>query len=270
MARWSLDGRRALITGASAGIGRRLAEELARRGGKLMLAARGAEALEEAVASCRALGAEAYGLPTDVADPDACEALVAEAVRKLGGLDLLVNNAGISMWSRFRDVTDLGLFDRIMRINYLGAVYCTHHALPHLEASRGLLVAVSSLTGKTGVPTRSGYAASKHAMQGFFDTLRIELKDAGVDVLVVSPGMVATDIRGRALGGAGTSLGESPRDESKGTMSVERCVELMLRAMERRQRELVMTGRGRLGLWLKLIAPGLVDRLAERAVREKG
>ncbi|HEY9657181.1 MAG TPA: SDR family oxidoreductase, partial [Allocoleopsis sp.] len=155
--------------------------------------------------------------------------------------------------------------EQVMRVNYLGAVYCTHYALPSLKASRGLLVAISSLCGKTGVPTRSGYVASKHAMQGFFDTLRIELLPTGVDVLVVSPGFVATDIRQRAMGGDGAPLGKSPRDESKGTMTVEDCVRLIIRAMERRQREEVMTVKGKLIPWAKLIVPGLVDRLAARA-----
>jgi short-subunit dehydrogenase len=148
-------------------------------------------------------------------------------------------------------------------------VYCTYYALPYLKKSRGLIVAVSSLTGKTGVPTRSGYAASKHAMQGFFDTLRIELMDTGVDVLVVSPGFVATDIRARAFGSDGLPKGESPREEARGTMTVDECVRQIVRSMEKRQRELVMTTQGKLGLWLKLIAPGLVDRIAARAVQEK-
>jgi len=267
--RWEPRGKRVIITGASTGIGRGLALALAARGASLALAARGADALEAVAAECRALGARVLAVPTDVADPEACRALVARTVAELGGVDALVNNAGVSMWARFEDITDLGLFERLMRVNYLGAVYCTHHALPHLKASGGLLVAVSSLTGKTGVPTRSGYSASKHAMQGFFDTLRVELRGSGVDVLVVSPGFVATEVRAKAATATGGQHGASPRDESRGTMSVETCVALMLRAMTRRDRELVMTLKGRLGLCLKLIAPGLVDRIAANAMRER-
>ena len=161
-----------VITGASAGIGRELAVELARRGALLTLAARGAEGLAEAARVCEAEGARAVTVTADVGERADCERIVSAAVEAHGGVDVLVNNAGISMWGRFDEIEDLSIFERIMRINYLGAVYCTHYALPHLKTRRGLIVAVSSLTGKTGVPTRSAYAASKHAMQGFFDSSR--------------------------------------------------------------------------------------------------
>ena len=263
-----LRGQSVLLTGASSGIGRELALVLARQGARLALAARSRDALEEVATACRALGAEALVLPTDVTDSQACGRAVEATVAALGGLDVLVNNAGLSMWARFEEITDLSLFERIMRVNYLGAVYCTHHALPHLKQRRGLLVAISSLTGKTGVPTRSAYAASKHAMQGFFDTLRIELRGR-VDVLVVSPGFVATGVRERALGADGQPLRQSPRDEGRGTMSATECADRIAAAMERRDRELTMTAQGRVGLWLKLLAPGLVDRMAAHAVRTR-
>jgi NAD(P)-dependent dehydrogenase (short-subunit alcohol dehydrogenase family) len=266
----SFAGKSIIVTGASAGIGRRLAERLSEEGARVALAARSADALEEVAAECRRLGGEALAVPTDVTDPDACGALVQKTVDAFGGVDVLVNNAGISMWARFDQITDLGLFERIMRINYLGSVYCTHHALPHLKRSKGLLVAVSSLTGKTGVPTRTAYAASKHAMQGFFDSLRVELRHTGVDVLVVSPGFVATDIRQRALGPDGEPLGESPHDEAHGNMSLDECVDITLNAMRKRRRDVVMTAKGKVGAWMKLVAPGLVDGLAAKATRDPG
>jgi short-subunit dehydrogenase len=262
-------GKTVIITGASVGIGAELAVALAKRGAQLVLASRSVPALEEVRARCVAAGGKAVVAETDVAEPDACRRMVETAVATYGGIDVLCNNAGLGMWARFEDVTDLSLFERVMRVNYLGAVYATHHALPHLKATRGLIVALSSLTGKTGVPTRTGYAASKHAMQGFFDSLRIELSESGVDVLVVSPGFVATDIRARALGADGLPLRASPREEGKNTMSVERCVAGIVRAMERRDRELVMPARARWGMWVKLIAPKVVDRIAALAVREK-
>jgi len=205
-----------VLTGASAGIGEALALAMAREGARLALGARSEAALRDLAVRCEAAGGEALAVPTDVTDPAQCGALVEAAVTRWGGVDMLINNAGVSMVTTFRDVTDLGVFERLMQVNYLGAVYCTHHALRHLEASRGLVVAVSSLTGKTGVPFRTGYSASKHAMQGFFDSLRIELADTGVDVCVISPGFVATDIRARALGGDGKPVGVSPREESSG------------------------------------------------------
>ena len=258
-----------IITGASSGIGRELAVALAGRGAKLTLAARDERALAEAVAACEAAGGRAVAVSADVSDEAACRRIVERAVEAFGGVDALVNNAGISMWGRFDELEDLSMVERIMRVNYLGAVFCTHSALPHLKAAKGLVVAVSSLTGKFGVPTRTAYAASKHAMQGFFDSLRVELMGTGVDVLVVSPGFVATPIRSRALGPDGAPTGESPRDESHDTMTVEECVRLIVRAMERRDRELVMTARGRFGLWMRLVAPGFVDRLALKALRER-
>lgn len=268
--RMDFRGRTVIVTGASMGIGEGLALALAARGANLVLASRDADALGNVAARCEALGSKALVVQTDVTDPEACRRMIDRTVEKFGAIDCLVNNAGISMWARFDETTDLTVFERLMRVNYLGSVYATHHALPHLKKSRGLLVAISSLTGKTGVPTRSGYGATKHAMQGFFDAIRVELRDEGVDVLVVSPGFVRTDIRVRSLGPDGKPRVESPREEDDGeTMSLEECVRQTVRAMERRDRELVMTRLARVGQWLKLIAPGLVDRIAERKVREK-
>jgi short-subunit dehydrogenase len=257
-----------VITGASTGIGKLLALELSKLGAKLVLASRDEHALALVAAECGGV-ARALVVPTDVGDPAQCERLVNRAVEAFGGIDVLVNNAGISMWARFEEITDLTVFERLMRVNYLGAVYCTHFALPWIKQRRGLLVAVSSLTGKTGVPTRSAYGATKHAMQGFFDALRVELRGTGVDVLVVSPGFVATDIRARALGPSGAPRGASPRDEKRGTMSVEECVAIIVDAMAKRRREVVMTLKAKLGMVLKLVAPNVVDAIAARAVREK-
>jgi short-subunit dehydrogenase len=259
-----------VITGASSGIGEALALAYASRGDNVVIAARSSERIRQIAAQCEQAGGRALAVPTDVTEPEQCGALVEEAVTRFGAVDVLVNNAGISMWARFEEVTDLTLFERIIRVNYLGSVYATHAALPHLKRSRGLIVAISSLTGKTGVPTRTGYAASKHAMQGFFDSLRIELLETGVDVLVASPGFVRTGIRDRVLGPDGKPLGASPRDEDGGaTMSLDECTRILVRAIDRRDREVVMTARAKVGMWLKLLAPGAVDRIARRAVRER-
>jgi short-subunit dehydrogenase len=265
----SMQGKTVIITGASAGIGEELAVVLASRGANLVLAARGEEALARVKQRCEQAGGRAISVGTDVADPEACRRMVERAVEAFGGVDVLVNNAGVSMWARFEEIQDLSLFERIMRVNYLGAVYCTHAALPHIKARRGLLVAISSLAGKTGVPARTAYSASKHAMQGFFDALRVELLGTGVDVLVVSPGFVATDIRARALGPDGKPVMASRRDESRETMDLNTCVAQIHRAIERRQREVVMTAKAKVGMYLKLIAPRLVDRITLRAMREK-
>ncbi|MBE9043189.1 SDR family oxidoreductase [Pleurocapsales cyanobacterium LEGE 10410] len=255
-----------IITGASSGIGKVLAIKLAQQRANLVLAARSQSALEKTASECIKAGGKAVVVPTDVTNQKACQKLIAESVTAFGEISCLINNAGIGMWARFDEMEDLSIFEEIMRVNYLGSVYCSHYALPYLKQSRGLLVAISSLTGKTGVPTRSGYAASKHAMQGFFDSLRIELKGTGVDVLIVSPGFVATDIRQHILGAAGKFVKATLPDEQEKAMSPEVCADLIVKAMTKRQRELVMTLKGKLGLWLKLLMPNLVDRLAARAV----
>ncbi len=258
-----------ILTGASSGIGRAMALHLAAQGARLALAARNADALGEVAEQCRARGGEALAVPTDVSDPAQCRALVERAAAEFGRIDTLVNNAGISMWARFDQMQTLAPFEAIMRVNYLGCVYLTYYALPHLKQSRGRLVGVSSLAGKNGVPTRSGYAASKHAMVGFFDTLRIELLGTGVTVTLIYPDFVTSEIRERAFGPDGQPLGKgnSPVHEGE-VMSAEDCARIAVRGMARRQREVIM-GRGKIGQWVKLIAPGLIDRVALRAI-ERG
>ena len=204
-------------------------------------------------------------VPTDVTRPEECARLVEAAVARFGGLDVLVNNAGAGMIARFEDITDLSVFEQLMRVNYLSCVYLTHHALPHLKKSGGQLVAVASLAGLTGVPTRTGYAASKHAVFGFYDSLRIELAGTGVDVTVLAPDFVVSEIHERAAGPDGRPLGKSPMQETK-IMTTERCAALMVPAMERRRRLLVMSLRGRVGRFVRLVAPGLIDGVARRAV----
>jgi short-subunit dehydrogenase len=260
-------GKVAVVTGASQGIGRALAHELASQRSRLVLAARDAEALARVARECEARGAEALAVPTDVADEAACRALIAAAVERFGGLDVLVNNAGIGMLARFEDVTDLSLYERLMRVNYLGSVYPTWHALPHLKRSRGQVVAISSLAGLNGVPGRTAYAATKHAQVGFFDSLRIELRGSGVSVTVIAPYFVQSEIRKRSPGPDGRTVEASPVHEDD-VMTADECARLIVRAMAKRKRMLVMTLKGRVGRFLKLVAPGLVDRLAADAVRK--
>ena len=258
--------RTVVITGASEGIGRALAHAFAREGAHLVLAARNAAALDEVVRECEGFGAKAVSVATDVADVEACRRLVERSVETYGNIDVLVNNAGISMTALFENVEDLGLYDRLMRVNYLGAVYCTHFALPHLKRSNGLLVAVSSLQGKTGFPRSTGYAATKFAMQGFFDSLRIELEGSGVGVLVVSPGAVDTSIHLRKLAADGSMAAVGGRIQRNALMPVEECARQIFRAVKRRDRELVMTFQGKLMPWMRLLAPALLDRMVARAV----
>lgn len=257
-----------VITGASRGIGAEIARQLAAQGARLALAARDSAALDMVGAECRQLGAAVETLRTDVAVEGDCRQLIEWTIARFGRLDTLVNNAGATMWARVDEIRNLRVLERIMQVNYMGSVYCTAYALPYLKVSRGRIVGIASLTGLTGVPTRSGYAASKHAMRGFFDSLRIELQDSGVTVTMVYPGFVATGIRENATGPDGTPVQVDPLDPRR-VMSAGECARQVIAAAGRRSRELVMTPRGKLGRWLKLIAPGVVDRIARRTI-ERG
>jgi len=260
-------GKSIVVTGASSGIGKALCLALAPQRPRLVLAARDAARLQEVAAACRPAGAETLVVPTDVTLEEECRRLVEQTVERFGGLDVLVNNAGIGMLARFDEVSDLSVYDRLMQVNYLGSVYPTFYALPHLKKSRGQIVVMASQAGHTGVPTRSGYAASKHAVFGFFDSLRIELDGTGVSVTIVAPYFVASEIRRRAAGPDGKPLGTSAMKEDE-IMTAEQCAALTLRGMERRQRLVITNWRGRFGRLVRIFAPGLVDRIALKAVRE--
>ncbi len=257
-----------IVTGASSGIGAALAEALARQGAWLMLTARREHELDVVAQHCIALGGRAILLAGDVTDPVHCEHVVQKTLAAYGKLDALINNAGVGGHFAVRDASDLTVFARIMEVNYLGSVYCTHFALPHLVKSRGRLVVMSSLAGRTGVPKRAAYAASKHALHGYFDSLRIELLGTGVSVTSICPGFVHTSLREQALGAGGEPRGASsmPEDEA---MPVEECAEQSVRAIAARRRELIMTWRGKVGRFIQPVAPGVVDAMARRAVRER-
>jgi short-subunit dehydrogenase len=256
-----------VITGASEGIGAELARQLSAEKPYLVLAARSAERLESVAADCRARGARTLVQATDVTDDAQCRVLIERAVDAFGRLDVLVNNAGVSMHAWFEDTTDFSTYERLLRVNFLSCVALTRFALPHLKKSRGLIVGVSSMAGKTGVPARTAYCASKFALGGFFEALRIELENSGVAVTMIFPGVVATEIRRHGLNAEGTTAGVSGLSEED-AMTVEECARQMIGAMRTRRRELVMTGRGRIGMWLKLLAPQMVDRMALAALHK--
>ncbi|MES2117973.1 MAG: SDR family oxidoreductase [Pseudomonadota bacterium] len=259
-----------IITGSSDGIGAEMARQLAaahKDGVALVLAARNRAQLEQVAGQCGALGAQTLVVPTDVSVQAQCQALVEATVARFGRIDALVNNAGRSAHALFEEVRDLGWYEELMRINLWGSVWCTHAALPYLKQSRGSIVAVSSLAGLIGVPGRTAYNATKFAMGGFFEGLRAELKQAGVSVTIAYPGVVATQIRHRGFNAAGQALGSSSLKEDD-AMSVQQCAGLIVSGMERRKREVVMSAKGKLGRWLKLIAPGLVENMALAALKD--
>jgi short-subunit dehydrogenase len=256
-----------IITGASRGVGRAIAWQLADQGAWLALAARNREQLQVVAQECIQRGARAIAVPTDVGEQAQCQNLIEQTGREFGKIDVLINNAAFGMWVKFEDIQAPAFFEELVRVNYLGCVYCTFYALPYLKQTRGRLVAVSSLAGKTGVPFRSGYSASKHALGGFFDSLRVELMDSGVTVTLAFPDFVATGIRAHNLGKDGKPLGVSPAHEEK-FMSAEECACWIVRGTARREREVVMTSRGKWIALGRLIAPALVDHLARRAMEQ--
>ena len=252
-----------IITGASFGIGQQLALQLAGYGAWLTLAARNAEKLEAVSKQCRQRGGKAIVIPTDISAQSQCQNLIERTIAEYGRIDTLINNAGIGLASRFDELQDLAVFEKIIRVNFFGSVYCTHYALPYLKKTCGRLVGISSLRGKFPSATADGYGASKHAMAGFFDSLRIEIANSGVSVTMIYPGWVCTGITSRALRANGKLSGEISKHEI-GAMPVDTCARIIIQAIARRKREVVMTLQGKLGLWLRLVAPDVVDQIVRK------
>ncbi|TDM09659.1 MAG: short chain dehydrogenase [Ideonella sp. MAG2] len=262
-----------VITGASDGIGAELARQMAQKYGAqcgLVLAARSADKLEAVAEVCRSYGAQTLVQALDLRQQAACRQLIQASLAQWGHIDTLVNNAGVSAHAMFDEVSvdKLVWYEELMTINFWTTLWCTHEALPHLLARRGRLVAVSSLAGLVGVPGRTAYSATKFAVGGFMEALRTEVEPRGVSVTVAYPGVVATQIRQRGFNAKGEAAGVSGLREDK-AMSVEECAQLILEGMQSRRREVVMTLQGRLGRWLKLIAPSWVDDLARKALAKQ-
>lgn len=247
-----------VITGASSGIGRALAKEFAAKGARLSLGARRTDLLEQLKQELPET--EMIIVKTDVSKEDDCRILIDETVKRFGQIDVLINNAGISMRALFEEV-DTKVIHQLMDVNFFGTVYCSKYALPHLLKTKGSLVGVISIAGYVGLPGRTGYSASKFAIRGFLDTVRIENLKKGLHVLVAAPGFTASEVRKVALTNDGSQQGETPRDESK-MMSSEECARHIVRAIEKRKRELILTfTEGKLTVFLGKFFPSLLDKL---------
>ncbi|MFM1745156.1 MAG: hypothetical protein RLZZ630_1093 [Bacteroidota bacterium] len=252
-----------LITGGSSGIGRACALVFAAHGHRVAISGRRKDMLDSVVAEVDpARKGLALAIEADVSREEDCQRLIQETVNAFGGIDILVNNAGISMRALFNDL-HLDVLRKVMDTNFWGAVYCTKYALPHLLERKGSVVGVSSIAGKVGLPGRTGYSASKFALEGFLQSLRNENATKGLHVLVACPGFTASEIRSRALAADGSKQGESPREEQQ-MMSAETVAMHILRAVERRQRDLVLTFNGRITVWLRKFFPAFTDRLVYR------
>ncbi|MCJ7736321.1 MAG: SDR family oxidoreductase, partial [Anaerolineae bacterium] len=261
MTRESFRGRTVVVTGASSGIGKALALRLADEGAWLTLAARNAQRLEALAVECEQRGGKAIAIPTDVAVEPQCRTLIQRTKETYGHVDMLINNAGMAVVSKLEDLPDLHLFKQVMDVNFYGTVHCTYYALPYLVATGGRIVNISSLGGVLGAPYNSSYVASKFAVNGFSDSLRMELKKSGVSVTTICPYWVVTEFHERYLDEDGRPKGPSGREiYAENTMTADECAQIILKAALRRKRQVVMQP-GPLALWLKLLAPSLVDRL---------
>jgi short-subunit dehydrogenase len=249
-----------VITGASSGIGRACAEEFAKRGANLVLAARQYVTLCEVTAELESkFGIKALAVQADVSSEEDCRLLIAQAITTFGKIDVLVNNAGLSMRALFSD-TDLSVLKNLMDVNFWGTVFCTKFALPEIVKTKGSIIGVSSIAGYRGLPGRTGYSASKFAMNGFLESLRTELLKSGVHVMLACPGFTTSNIRFAALSSDGKAHGETSMEEGK-MMTAEAVATVIVDGIEAKKRTLIMTSQGKLTVWINKLLPSLADTL---------
>ncbi len=258
-----------IVTGASSGIGLAVARLFASFGSKVVMASRSLRRLESLADSFPADRDNLLCVGTDVTDEEQCRVMVEAAVSRFGRIDILINNAGLSMRAMFKDL-DLNVIRSLMDVNFWGTVYCTKYALPYLLQSRGSVVGVISIAGYSALPARTGYSASKYAVRGFLDTLRIEHLRDGLNVLVFAPGYTASNVRNAALTADGSPQGQTPLEEGK-LMSAEAVASKLAAALARRRSEVILTGLGKLTVLAHRLFPRLTDALTYKYIaREKG
>ncbi|MDB5131115.1 MAG: putative oxidoreductase [Mucilaginibacter sp.] len=263
-----LNDKVAIITGASSGIGKSLAIEFAKRGCNLVLAARQYVTLCEITQNLeQQYNIKAVAVQCDVSIEEDCSHLVKQSLTTFGKIDILVNNAGISMRALFKDA-DLSVLKSVMDVNFWGTVYCTKYALPEILKTKGSIVGVSSIAGYKGLPGRTGYSASKFAMNGFLDALRVENLHTGIHVMTACPGFTASNIRNTALAANGTQQGESTLEEDK-MMTSDEVAKIIADGVENRERTLIMTGQGKLTVFLNKFLPGLLDKLVYKTIAKE-
>lgn len=255
-----------IITGASSGIGLALSREYAEKGFTVVMAARSKDKLEK-YAGELSNKTKVLAVTTDVTNQEDCKRLIEKTIEKFGRIDILINNAGISMRALFDDM-DLRVMRHLMDVNFWGTVYCTQYALPWLVKSEGTVVGVTSVAGIHGLPARSGYSASKFAMQGFLEALRIENLHKNLHVLIIAPGFTASNVRKSALTADGSPQGKSPRDESN-MMSPEKVARKIYKAIRQRRRFIVLTTAGVTVNLVKKIWPAFLDRAFFKAMKNE-
>ncbi len=256
---FSMKDKVVIITGGSSGIGKALAYEFGRHGSRVVITGRDRHRLDEAVTELSEKGITIMGINADVSREEDNRQMAEAVLQSFGRIDVLVNNAGISMRASFKDV-QLDVVKKVMDINFFGAVYATKYCLPEIEKNKGSVIGISSIGGYRGLPGRSGYSASKFALSGFLEVLRTEYLHRGVHVLTACPGFTATNIRKYALLADGSIQKESPRDESK-EMSAEACARHIYKATVKRKHILILTLEGKLAVFLNKFWPSMADRL---------
>ncbi len=262
-----MNGRCVVVTGASSGIGEALARAYAAIGADVVLGARQEARLQQITEEIKAAGGSAVYSVVDVVNESECEALIAKAVESFGRIDILICNAGLSMRAIFDDV-ELTVLHRLMDVNFWGTVNCVKYALPHIQASEGSIAGVSSVAGLHGLPARTGYSASKYAMTGFLETIRIENMKKGVHVMIACPGFTASNVRLSALTADGNNQGETPRDESK-MMSAEEVAQIIIRDIKLRKRLSLMEFNGRATHFIKKLCPAFLDKMFYSAMAKE-
>lgn len=248
-----------IITGGSSGIGKALAQTFGSRGSKLVLTGRNKQELDQAVAELASMGIKVIGVQADVSKEEDNKRMAEAAMREFGAIDILINNAGISMRALFEEV-DIAVIKQVMDINFYGVLYATKACLPEIKKRKGSVIGISSVAGYRGLPGRTGYSASKFALNGFLEVLRTELLKTGVHVLTACPGFTTSNIRKRSLTKDGSSQGESPRNEQK-MMTAEECADHIYRATVKRKRTLVLTTQGKLAVFLNKWLPSVADKM---------
>ena len=265
MTRRDFVGKVVVITGAAGGLGRALAGAFAGAGARIAALDCDAAGVEALAAELRAEGRQALGLACDVTDADACARAMDEVMRSWGQIDVLINNAGISHRSAYRR-TDPAVTRRVMEVNFFGSVHCTRAALDALLAARGLVIVISSVAGFAPLIARTGYAAAKHALHGFFDSLRVELADDGVGVLLVCPSFIATGIDRNALGGDGAPARHAQQIVGVRALADDVAADILHAA--RSGRQLLLPGRmAKLAWWVSRLFPGYYARAMVRRLR---
>lgn len=256
-----------IVTGASSGIGEACARAFAAQNCKVAIAARQEDKLKTLAGELNATGKKCIFVKADVSIESDCKNLIDQTVRNFGGVDILINNAGITMRALFEDV-DLDVLKKLMNVNFWGTVYCTKYALPFILKRKGTVAGISSIAGYKGLPGRTGYSASKFAMQGFLESLRIENLKKELHVLIVCPGYTRSNIRSTALNSKGRQQGDTPLDENK-LMSPEKVADEIVKAIKKRKRTLLLTSQGKMMVFVNKFFPAFIDRQVYNVVSKE-